>query len=1423
MADSHHREDLTSHHHQQHHCHFPVSKAESPKPLRYVRVPFFADDQSPGKEHRARKAETRGDVLRSAWAVLLHKYVGGEVISFAAFCSPDSPDAYNSTNTLASEEDRSGKENGSDGCSVAILRYRVAEDARLQDVCPVSREPWRAGDLSRGRTVNTATDFSGRLEFVSCEENDEKEEKETFSSVQLRTQLESTHDCVRRFLLLYRSVLVVCLIKDYTSFNVTKIQNAQVERPSMGRPYLLLRVRSCWNRRPDTFQTPCADSPHISQFDMILETDASYSSPSILYRVPKFKQAYAAAISRSFLEILGCLTADTTFFVDQLGIPDSEQKLQMLSWNPPNPFAAQVNACMHNLISAKSDQMPNSEAVCSWEGSLTYLELNRLSSVAAERLRSVGVEPGAYVPFAYEKTIWTVVTMLAILKAGGAFVPLNPQDPRARLEQILQGVGARVVVTSTGFVGLFEEIVEKVVVISNQSIASSDLKDSNGCDKSLRTTVRSARPEDPIFVLFTSGSTGTAKGMIHNHSSICTHALSHGRAMGYQGARVLQFAAYTFDVAIIDTFTTLLFGGCICIPSEEERRNGIVDVINSLRADYAILTPSFAGVIDPAEVPTLNTLAVGGEALPQERIQRFAEKVRLIQIYGPAEVGICLTMEMRLGTRPETVGRALENSSCWLVDPDDSDRLVPIGTVGELVVAGPSLAQGYLNDAERTARSFIAAPAWAQQMGLPSARFYKTGDLLRYNLDTLDGTFDFIGRKDAQIKLRGQRIEPGEIEYHIGHLPGVTVCMATRPEYGCFAGELVAVVQLHDESDQATRVRDEPLCLAHVQSLQIEVVRDHLEKVLPGYMVPSACLVVNCMPFVPSLKVDRRRVEKWLAGMETRPIEEPQNLFAPLNCSEKTAISISMKISEYVALKDRKHCLRLQGHDFRLQDVGVDSIQIISLSLFLQREYAVKVPMKVLLSSRLTIRDLSCLIDGPSLPRVNGQTLHFSQELTHLDIREEGALLSRKLFDEIGPQAQNINLGTQTPIRNVLVTGATGYLGTAILHRLLAVPTIHVYALVRCSNPVSGLQKLRETTVAQGWWQEAYVARVHVWKGDITQPNLGLGKQEVRQILGQGVSPDDAIHALIHSGARVHYSSDYDTLKGVNVTATLSALQLAAQAARLSAFVFVSGGVSPSYDGFSKSSKSPPSASLSSDDAQLRDASGYTQTKLVAETIVKQCMHSGIFGARKSITIVKPGYIIGSSGNGIANRSDFIWRLISGCVEIGAYSRDNAARWLYVADVDTVACRVVAGIVTDGLRKGGGEKQMAEGEGEGGGEGKGTDAIVRVTDGLRLSSLWRILESVHGYQLIPLPQEEWLSRLRSRIFHVGESHLLFPLLHILERDGGCVGEEDSGSMEESSPVEEAVTKNVDYLIQVGFLPKPGESGDARVRLVDDGM
>ncbi|KAL9031259.1 MAG: hypothetical protein Q9196_000697 [Gyalolechia fulgens] len=1129
------------------------------------------------------------------------------------------------------------------------------------------------------------------------------------------------------------------------------------------------------------------------QLDLILHVTNEFSSISLLYYEPSVSDEYALSIARNLKGMIRSFFVDGERRVGQLDFVCETDKQLMRGWNPPNPFTAEKRKCMHELVEAKAQAIPDAEAICAWDGTLTCMELNALSDIVARRLNQMGVRPGMYVPFAYEKSMWTVVATLAILKAGGAFVPLNPRDPSERLAEISQTVNARVIATSTAFVSRFESLLGNVAVVSAEAIClgarNGWCHDGSSTNTDIATSQRLVTPEDAIFVLFTSGSTGRPKGMIHTHASICTHALAHGEAMAYDSARVLQFAAHTFDVAIMDMFTTLLFGGCICIPSEEDRCTNITDFINEMHVDHAILTPSFAGLIEPSDVPTLETLAIGGEALPQDRIERWADKVRFIQIYGPAEVGICLTKNMDAVTRPDNVGFPLCNSSCWLVDPEHSDRLVPIGAVGELIVAGPSLAQGYVNDEAKTQLSFIDAPSWARSLGLLYQRFYRTGDLLKYDVCAFDGSYVFVGRKDAQIKLRGQRIEPGEVEYHLGRLPGVSVSMVARPTEGHWAGKLLAVVQMQQVSGERVRVKHTPIRLAHVQTLSVETVREELAKVLPGYMIPTTCLVVENMPFVPSLKIDRRQVNTWLAHLEPDVLEARLSILEELDEQEVTANALSLDIAKVLGRDNDEKYAMLVNHDYVLQETGIDSVQVIALSMYLQRCYNIKVPLSVLLSSSTTIRHVARLLDKAA----SDGNASLLADPRSLDLLQEARSLSSALLTTISPlEPTTLCPDSRLPIRNVLLTGSTGYLGIAILERLLATPSINVYVLIRCSSSTVGLTKIITAARPHGWWREEYAARLYIWPGDLTLPCLGLRTDELRILRGKGCGWDESIHAIIHNGAKVHYSSDYTSLEAVNVLSTIELMKIAAEAPHISQFVFVSGGEKPSID------TSCVEIGITYLE-RLFQAGGYMQSKFVCEQVIQDCAAHPAFETKK-LRVVKPGYIIGSRRNGIANPKDFIWRLVAGCLEIGAYNEDEARHWLYIASVDCVASHVVGVLfIRDD-------------------EGLHTE---RVLAGLRFADLWTVIEEVYMCRLEALPATEWLRRLRLRVMDVGESHLLFPLLEVLERDGENIGEGkatlgvgfDKGMHEDATAV---IKRNLEYLIDDGFLPLPRQ-GYTRMR------
>ena len=1092
---------------------------------------------------------------------------------------------------------------------------------------------------------------------------------------------------------------------------------------------------------------------------------------SISYCCPKVPRQYAQAIADTFRAILTEIALCTGCKLGQLNCISGEDKQRMLSWNPEKPCSHK--SCMHHMVEFMVQSIPDAEAVCAWDGSLTYSELDELSSMVAKKLISAGVRLGDYVPFAFEKSLWTVVATLAILKAGGAFVPLDPANPVARVEEILSDTNAAVVVTSHSFEPLFKSLGKNVVVVSAQTV---HLQQDNETGEMRLPAVS---PQDPVFVLFTSGSTGQPKGMIHEHGAFCTYIISHGEAMAYKGARVLQFSAYTWDAAILDIFTTLTFGGCVCIPSEEDRVNNVTRVINSMKVDYALLTPSFASLIDPNEVPGLRTLALAGESLKQENIRQWAEKVRLISAYGPAEVGICLLM-CREGSkaRAEAVGYPLGNSSCWLVDPDDHDRLVPVGAVGELVVAGPSLARGYLSNEAKTRASFVTNPAWANAMGLKDWRFYKTGDLLRYNVDAFDGLYDFIRRKDTQVKLHGQRIEPGEVEHHVANIPGVAASIVVQPKQGCFSDELVAVVQMR--GSMYPRTSNENISIDGSQTFSLENVKDHLSKHLPSYMVPTACLVITSMPFASSYKIDRRSVETWLASMVSRPVKILTTTMAnlkssPLNAKEITANAISVKVAEFMAQKDEFQELMLGGHDFLLQNAGLDSIQIVSLSMFLQRTYGLKIPMNTLMSSRTKVRDLACLIDR-NLPQ-----LVASGTAGHINILDECRMQSAELFRDIEAQSVKPNLERQVTIQNIFLTGASGYLGLGILQNLMGWPDIHVFVLVRCSTESEGLERIIHGARKTGWWQqEIYGSRIHVWPGDLRESNLGLTSEQLQCLRGtsHGHCP---IHAVIHNGAKVHYSLDYEALKATNVHPTVELLKITAGAANLSTFAYVSGGRKPSL--------AEESESLGA--IQTGQSNGYTQSKWVSESVVKSCFGHASFQT-KCLRVINPGYIIGSSENAIANQTDFIWRLIAGCLEIKAYNADEKRHWLFISDVEKVSQVIVESVLDSSSKS------------------NASSSTGQVLDGLHFDDLWFLLQHDSGYELNPLPHDQWLQRLETAIMARGEAHLLFPFVHHLEKDGGHIGAKEIPPPDAAASVrvKEAIRRNVQQLVGVGFLPPP---------------
>lgn len=599
--------------------------------------------------------------------------------------------------------------------------------------------------------------------------------------------------------------------------------------------------------------------------ELVLRVPEDLSEPCLQYASTKITPSRAYSVCRTLEQVLKSILADREQKVGAMSFLSDADRSKIAAWNREKPSA--TRACIHQLVDRQTQLQTNKEAICAWDGSMTYGELDRLSSALASKLVDTGLQRGDVVPVCFEKSCWVIVAMLGVFKAGGAFTLMDPSHPKARLAGIAAEVNARIAVTSAANEHLLAEAVQQVIVLGPHA-----LDDNDGASPRQRWTI--AGPEDLAFIIFTSGSTGKPKGIMMDHQAYASSALHHGKAMRMgTHTRALQFASYSFGASLFETLTTLVFGGTVCIPSEHERRNDLPGVVERMRVTWAFLTPSVLKPFDPASAfPGIDTLVLAGEAMAREQAARWSTRVRLVQCYGSSETNIILFNNC--GRGEINLGFAA-GARAWLVDPRNDQALVPVGAVGELVVQGPTVARGYLNDADKTAATFVSSPAWLRELGLElegAPRLVKTGDLMRYEAD---GSLVFVGRKDLQVKIRGQRVELAEIERAVWAAdPLVKHVVVTVPRTGPARGRLVAAVCFHQEQQQhqapfqliSRQENEEAHCL-------VQRVKETLAERLPSYMVPPTWGVFTALPLTLSGKVDRVSVRQWAEELNSTELD----------------------------------------------------------------------------------------------------------------------------------------------------------------------------------------------------------------------------------------------------------------------------------------------------------------------------------------------------------------------------------------------------------------------------------------------------------------------------------------------------------------------------------------------------------------------
>ncbi|MDJ0835577.1 MAG: amino acid adenylation domain-containing protein [Acidobacteriota bacterium] len=603
------------------------------------------------------------------------------------------------------------------------------------------------------------------------------------------------------------------------------------------------------DRATDNALTPlCGDTP----FDLALVVPHGKPEAAVLCGASSLFQETTVKTMARHLSWLGDKAgAEADAPLAGIALRTEGDRLRWASWNRTERDYP-VETCFHHLFAEQALARPGATALIVDDGAgtvteISYGQLYRDACRVAEELVEWGVQPGDPVGLFVSRSGEMVSGLLGILLAGAAYLPLDPTYPVGRLEWMIDNAGINVVLT--------REEDEGALPVSNPWLGVILLEGGNGDEGPDSPPEVSCSPDHPAYLIFTSGSTGKPKAIQVGHRGLCNLVYAQGNHFRMrENSRVLQFASFSFDASVSEIAVTLGAGATLVLAHKNKLLpgHGLEDLLQQHAISHVTLPPSVLAYLEDREYPDLTTLVVAGEACSGDLAAKWAGRVHFLNAYGPSENTVCATMAVvpQSGWRG-SIGKPMENCRVTIANQRLQDS--PMGVPGELCIAGVGLAHGYLGRPALTAQAFVPDPNAAT----PGVRLYKTGDLARY-LD--DGQLAFLGRIDHQVKLRGFRIETGEIESVLLEIHDVHQ----------------AVVVLHGG--------DKSYLVAYTGGANPDLepaIREHLANVLPDYMMPSRFVFMGQLPLTPAGKVDLRALpEPETAAEKREPETETQRQLA---------------------------------------------------------------------------------------------------------------------------------------------------------------------------------------------------------------------------------------------------------------------------------------------------------------------------------------------------------------------------------------------------------------------------------------------------------------------------------------------------------------------------------------------------------------
>lgn len=808
---------------------------------------------------------------------------------------------------------------------------------------------------------------------------------------------------------------------------------------------------------------------NIAKFNLSFEINPNDYSFTIEYKTDLFKRNTIEGFYNHYINLLREIQNNPDITIKDISVFSKTEKEQLLYGFNDTKMDYSSDKTISELFEKQVEKTPDTTALIFEDISFTYRELNEKANQLAHYLRSNGIKNDNIVGIMLNRSPELIISMLAILKSGAAYLPIDPTYPENRINYIISDSNIDTLITSSNLNNEFIEVNNTI----SADLTNTDIFSNNNTENLSNINI----PEDTAYVIYTSGSTGNPKGVSISHKNVNNFIATVSRKINFLG-NIVSVTTFCFDIFVLESLLPLQIGQTVVLASDEEQNSP--QKLNTLCMKYNVsmlqTTPSKMSLLlydtSLEFIKNLKVVMVGGEPFPSNLLEllKSIATAKIYNMYGPTETTVWSTIKELSNTDTITIGKPIGNTQVYILDSDNN--LVPIGVPGSLYIGGDGVSKGYLHKPELTSEKFINNPF------IDNDVIYNTGDLARW---TTDGEIICLGRSDFQVKLRGLRIELEEIENNIENFPNISkaiVCIKTDS----FGRQFI--------------------CAYFTATTKVSVpkLRAFLNNYLPSYMIPSYYSQLSSFTYTPNGKIDRKKLPEPVFNTSSK------ELIAPSTETEKKLSEIFEKLLKISPI----------SVDDNFFEIGGDSLLALKLQIELLK-LGFSIPFADIYKYN-SVRQLATHMDS-----LNSST-NIAKILNADDFKDIDKLLNSDI--------QNVEISnTVVNIGNVLLTGATGFLGAHILSYIIDNSPFSVYCLIRQNSLSDTTQKLlNRLNYYFGSKYDALInKRIFVVTADIVKNKLDIDKN-TEELLNKNIS------CVINSAANVKHYGSYETFEDINVT-----------------------------------------------------------------------------------------------------------------------------------------------------------------------------------------------------------------------------------------------------------------------------------------------